>query len=103
MSWDEIYRNMAFQACKSDFADRMNLRDALVTLISYVQGQSKAYEANDALALLERRFGMGVQMAISLFRKGMEQESESAREVLCLKSIDLIERYLRRNHSAPLD
>lgn len=103
MSWDEIYRDMAFQPLKTDYAALRDLRDALVTLESYRQGQAKAYEANDALELLEKRFGIGVGIGCGIFRKAMEQESESAREILCLKSIDLIERYLRRNHSAPIE
>lgn len=94
---------MAFQPLKTDYAAQRDLRDALVTLECYMQGQAKDYEANDALLLLEKRFGLGVQMACNMFRQAMGQQSESAREVLCRKSIDLIERYLRRNHSAPLD
>ena len=103
MSWEKIYRDMAFQPLKSDYAAQRDLRDALVTLECYRQGQAKGYDASDALLLLERRFGVGVEMACSMFRKAMEQESESAREILCLKSIDLIERYLRRNHSAAVE
>jgi hypothetical protein len=35
MSWEEIYRDMAFSPHKTDHARRRELQDALVTLHSY--------------------------------------------------------------------
>jgi hypothetical protein len=100
MNWDQIYQDMAFNPYKGDMADYNNLKDALVTLFNYMQGQSKDYEVYDALGYLEQRFGAGVLMGCSRFRAAMELEDETARDQVCYEGISLIESYLRRNQSA---
>jgi hypothetical protein len=103
MSWDEIYKDMAFSPFKADFAQSRELRDAIVTLHIYAQGQAKPYEVIDALQYLEDRFGVGVGMACRSFRDAIKCEDETVRDQLCYEALQLIERYLLRNHSAPLD
>ena len=100
MNWDQIYQDMAFYPYKAEMADYNKLKDALVTLYNYMQGQSKEYEARDALGYLEQRLGSGVLMGCNLFRKAFSVEDELARDQICYEALGIIERSLRRNHSA---
>lgn len=102
MSWNDIYKDMAFNPYKTDMAEYNNLRDALTTLYCYLQGQAKDYEVHDALGYLEQRFGNGVLMGANHIRAGMKMEDDTARDQICYKGIDLIEQYIRRNHSGRL-
>lgn len=97
MSWNQIYRDMAFTPDKDDFARGAELKDALTTLYCYMQGRAREYEVQDALALLEARHGAGVTMACNAIRKALKLDDEIARDQLCLESIGLIERFLLRN------
>lgn len=100
MSWDKIYQDMAFTPDKTDFARKAELKDSLTTLYCYLQGRAKEYEVQDALALLEARYGAGVTMACNAIRKALRMEDETARDQICLESLGLIERFLIRNNGA---
>lgn len=101
MSWDQIYADMAFSPYKESFTEYHNIKDALVTLYCYMQGQAKAYEVHDALGFLEQSFGSGVLMGCNLIRKSLrEEDDEITRDQTCYEGISLIERYIRRYHNA---
>ena len=94
MSWEDIYRDMAFSPFKAEHVHRRELQDAIVTLYSFLQGRSKQYEARDALAYLEKEFGLAVVLACKSFRLALLWEDETAREQVCLEAISMIERAL---------
>ena len=103
MNWDQIYSEMAFFPYKGDLAASMKLRDALTTLHSFLDGQAKGYDVQDALALLEARYGASVTFACNAMRKALSVEDETAREQIFIEAIQKIERYLSKNHSASID
>ena len=98
MSWNQIYKDMAYSWYKCDLAEYHTLRDAITTLHLYVQGQAKAYEVLKALTYLEERFGIGVSQRCTFFRKALDIEEEEQRLPYCMEAIQKIERYLIRNH-----
>ena len=101
MNWNQIYQDMAFNPYKGDMADYNNLKDALVTLFNYMQGQSKDYEVlRCAWAIWNSGSAIGVLMGCNRFRAAMKLEDETARDQVCYEGISLIESYLRRNQSA---
>jgi hypothetical protein len=70
MSWNQIYRNMAFCPYKDDLAAARELHDSLMTLRLYLDGQSRPFEVLDALRHLEYVCGQPV--------KGLQHSSGAA-------------------------
>ena len=71
MNWDQIYSEMVFSPYKENLADTMKLRDALTTLHAFLEGQTKGYDVQDALALFEARYGASVTFACNAIRKAL--------------------------------
>ena len=97
MNWDRIYSEMVFSPYKENLADTMKLRDALTTLHAFLEGQTKGYDVQDALALLEARYGASVTSACNAIRKALLLEEEDAREQICIEAIQKIERTVSQN------
>lgn len=94
---------MAFNPYKQDMADSRELEDAIITLHEYMEGRARAYEVEDALNYLERRFGCAVSQGCTFLRQAMTIEEEETRQPYCYQGIQLIERYVLRNFSARIE
>ncbi|MBU0801526.1 MAG: hypothetical protein KKA05_11075 [Alphaproteobacteria bacterium] len=101
MSWDEIYKNMAFSPFKTEYARTRQVRDAIVTLHSYIQGTARNYEVYDALQFLEREFGISVALACRAFETALGNDDEISREIICQEALNLLEKALLRYNSSP--
>lgn len=79
MNCKQIYRNVAFCPYKDDTAAAWELRDSLMTLRQYLDGQYRPYEFLDALRHLEYVCGQPVKRATTQFRRCLSWEDQSAR------------------------
>ena len=93
MSWEDIYRDMAFSPFKAEHVHRRACRMPLLrSTASCKAGRSNTRHAT--LAYLEKEFGLAVVLACKSFRSALLWEDETAREQVCLEAISMIERAL---------
>ena len=97
MSWQQIYRNMAFCPYKDDLAAGLELRDSLLTLRRFLDGQSRPFEVLDALRHLEYACGQPVKKATTQFRRCLYWEDESAPNEVALACLIEIGGWIDRN------
>jgi len=97
MGWKQIYRDMAFCPYKDEMAAANELRDSLMTLRLYLDGQSKPYEVLEALRHLEYVCGLPVKRATMQFRRCLSWEDQSARDEVAQQCLIEIGGWINRN------
>ena len=99
MGWKQIYRDMAFCPYKDDLAAGLELRDSLLTLRRFLDGQSKSYEVLEALRHLDYVCGQPVRGAIEQFRRCAYWEDADARNEVARECLVRIVGWVNRNRA----
>ena len=94
---------MAFCPYKDDMAAACELRDSLMTLRLYLDGQSRSYEVLDALRHLEYVYGHPIKRATTLFSRCLYWEDQSARDEVARACLMEISGWINRNKSGALE
>jgi hypothetical protein len=103
MGWKQIYRDMAFCPYKDDLAAGLELRDSLLTLRRFLDGQSASYEVLDALRHLDYVCGQPARTAIEEFRRCMYWEDEEARNEVAKQCLARIGGWIDRNKNGAIE
>jgi hypothetical protein len=95
---------MAFHPNKDDFADACELKDSLMTLRRYLDGQAKDYEVTDALRHLDYVCcAQTVRRATAEFRACLSLEDETARQQIAREALVSIAGWVGRNLGARVE
>ena len=97
MGWKQIYRDMAFSPYKEELAAGQELRDSLLTLRRFLDGQASHAEVLDALRHLDYVCGRPVRGAIEQFGRCLYWDDADARSEVARDCLVRIGGWISRN------